>query len=281
MIYLCGIFLNESEFMENWLTQHYDWADKIVLIHGADVHYPRDRVTSEGFSLDDSEEIARSFPDPERKITVVRHGWAGDTSQPGSGKCVLRNEYAKRCTQDGYLIACDLDEFYTQEDQAEISRRLPLLDTYAVQFPTVHFWKNTSQVITGGYYDMGHWRFWKWSPGCNYRPGELAAHNFPRDPQRKFLQRKGRRNFRRQLIKGEGGYSHEGPCCYHFGFARNPKLIQAKNDYYLNRGEGKDRPETTRNRAAYFDQGTPAGCEVLPWAGALPEAFTRDRVESR
>src|SRR5579864_6796594 len=98
MISLAAICLNEEEFIADWLGYHYASFDRILIAEGADRNYPREAVTPDGLSRDRTAEIIGSFPDPEDKIRLFRHGWAGRKGSKDDrvpAKMVLRNVYAR------------------------------------------------------------------------------------------------------------------------------------------------------------------------------------------
>lgn len=270
------IVLNESEFIADNLRQHYDLFDKIVIVEGADVHYPLDRTTMSGLSIDDTAAIIQNFQtrhDPEGKITFIRHGIAGD-GREGHGKCVLRNIYAQQLQDADIFVHLDADEFYTCDNFARIIAEMEASPKYcAFQYPSIHFWKNREQVITGGYYDIQHFRFWRVQRGWHYGYTELASHNFPRASNGHYLQRQGKRMRKRNFTASAAGLSHDLPFCHHFGFARSAQAIADKNAYYANRGEVASRPQTVDSRRAWFADELPEGLQVHKWNGGLPEVY--------
>lgn len=264
------IVLNEEEFLERTLAQHYELADRIVIVEGADSLYPKERVTPDGLSIDATAEIVRSFPDPGRKIQFIQHGW---TNRGGEqAKCELRDRYAE-VTPDGILAVVDADEAYTESAWKAIMARIESEQAvYAWCYPFVHLWKNASQFITGGYYDIQHIRFWRWQKGMRYD----RNHNFP-EWRGQFVQRMGRRVHDRKLIPKDDGYDLQGPYGHHFGFMKQAQSIRDKTDYYRNRGECVTRPQTIQSREAWFQEELLLGHTIWKYAGQLPEKFAELR----
>lgn len=277
------IVLNEERFIGLNLAQHYDWLDRIVIVEGADRHYPHEAVTEEGLSRDRTAEIVRDFPDAAGKIQFIQHGWAGDDRE-GSGKVELRQRYAAELRQKAIFLHLDADEFYTRQDQkriGELVRQSPRV--WSFEFPQVHYWRDLTQIIVGGYYSIRHLRLFRKPAGASYRWTSLHSHNWPRTPRRglgplhwggKYLKRyKPRLRFDADLQqRPDGLWYHPGIACYHLGFCRSGDEIAAKNQYYARRGETRSQPETTRSRALFFDPSKQRGEKVLPWGGAIPEA---------
>ncbi len=259
------IVLNEADLLAVNLKNHYDMADKIVIVEGADKRFPN--ATPEGLSIDATAEVVRSFPDPAAKITFIQHGWADDKSE-------LRNRYCE-LAENGILIAVDADEFLSPLSAAMLLGRLRRLSgPGCVRIPHVHLWKNVRQCITGGYYSIPHHRSYRWVSGCRHPPQE---HNHPAFPDGKLLCRHKVEVIESSYLSGSGGFTLDSPYWLHLGFCKPPTQIADKNRFYLNRGEAQTRPGTTRDRAAWFEEGTPEGCEVRPWAGWIPEVEFVDR----
>ena len=281
------IVLNEEEYLEANLRQHYCWVDHLVIVEGADVHYPRDRVSESGLSLDRTAEIVRSFPDPDHKITFIQNGWAGD-GREGHGKTVLRDRYAehfRRFGLRGWLLHLDADEFFLQSDHAQISQWMQNAEQrgkWALRLPTVHFWHGFDRIVTGGYYDIDHVRFFRFQGDMAYRYSDEGSHNWPKFDDGTPVHRRGLVSCRRSLIScrnalslQHNGRDHDGPCCYHFGFAKSEQSVLDKTRYYENRGEGVSRPGTIADRRSWFvrDWDEAGGLCVFPWGGSIPEAL--------
>jgi hypothetical protein len=262
------IVLNEEECLERNLRQHYDFADRIVVVEGADRLYPKTRVTKDGLSVDRTAEIVRDFHDPDGKIRFVQHGWSSMTGE--HAKVELRNQYMRRL-EEGLLIVVDADEFYCHED-LRTAIGLMKTDRYAAMIvPQIHFWHDTTQFVTGSYYDVPHIRFWSVKPGDRYRKN----HNYV-ERRGVFLQKLGAlKKFHRVLVKRGLGYDFERPCCHHFGFTKSEQNVFDKFKYYDNRGEEVSRPKTFRSRFAWFEE-TLLKREKLSihrYGGVLPECF--------
>lgn len=260
----CSIVLNEAEYIYQNLQQHYDYCDRWIIVEGADRRYPSDAATADGLSIDATAELIRSFPDPRGKIQFVQHGWADNKEQ-------LRSVYAAQVPDTTKnVIVFDADEFLTHEHLGAILSGLEFMPgPGAWQIPHVHFWKSPQHIIKGGYFDVPHDRIYRWAPGCRYR----ANHNHPELPTGVLLQHLQHRRQSRQLITQGSGVVHPSLCWLHYGFVKAASNIAAKNQYYVARGEDTTRPQTTRNRAAWFDEQTPDGCTVLAWQGCYPEVL--------
>ncbi len=258
-----SIVLNEEQYMLANLLQHYDFCDEWVIVEGADVLYPKDRLTGCGLSVDKTASIIQDFAATHPKIKFIQHGW-------GQDKCALRNRYAE-LVKDGILIVFDADEFMTHASLTKVIAELQHWPSPGcLRIPHVHLWKDTNQIITGSYYDVPHNRCYRWAEESRY----MDNHNHPADLVGTPLH--SRRLMRRDRDLQERGdhVTHDAPCWLHYGFVKDPVEIAAKNLYYKNRGEATTRVETTRVRAAWFGDDPPAGCKLHRWIGPYPEVFT-------
>lgn len=265
-IFLGTIFLNEKKFLGLNLLQHYMFCDNWVLVEGACKGYPTRKVTEDGLSLDGSENQVRLFPDRYGKIEYIQHGWTEADGE--DAKSELRNRYISRCSHD-YLVVVDADEFYKHEDLSEALYCFNDESVYSVTLPQVHFWKNTSQFITGEYYDISHTRIYRYIPGAKY----IKNHNFP-EVNGTYIHGRGNKKYQRTVKNLPNGvFTYEEPRCYHMGFAKDFDDMRDKSDYYINRGEDVTRVTTTQSRAAWFDDNLPDKCRVRRWGGYLPEVL--------
>src|ERR1035437_445492 len=256
---LASICLNGEEFIESWLSYHYGSFDRIVICEGAARNYPRQAVTADGLSTDRTADLIRGFHDPEGKITLRQHGWAGPESSTDDrlpGKMDLRNT----CTEDaadGLVFSLDIDEFlhpFYVGDLAGLMERET--EATACAIPQLHLWQNPSRYITGGYADIPHFRLFRWRAGCGY----VENHDWPSDGNGEPLIA----NQLRPALHVLGGRL-AGPAIIHYGFCEGKTAMSEKNAYYLNRGEDATRPGTTSFRRAALEGRVPEGCKVHPY----------------
>jgi len=257
----CSIVLNEQEFLYQNLLQHYSLCDEWIIVEGCCKDYPTHNVTSEGLSGDATAEIIKSFPDPDNKIKFIQYGF---TEKDGEhGKSELRNQYAARIEETCVVVVIDADEFYLQAQLKEIIKVMKSGLYSCWRIPQLHFWRDLEHIIVGGYFNVPHNRVYNWRAPLLYE-GNHNHPEFPGGPYRKSD---------RSLNLTRKGASISVPHCFHLGFAKGSDNMRDKTDYYLNRGEKATRPETSQCREAWFNGRLPLQCEVLSWAGDLPEVF--------
>ena len=257
------IVLNEEEFIEKNLKQHYNWSHatvhQIIIIEGAVNLFPKRNITEGGLSTDRTAEIIKAFPDPEKKITFVQGYWKNKVEQ--------RNEYTKRVRDDtDYLLVIDCDEFYTQGNQFKITQLINNhKNIHSFQIPQIHLWKSFNRQVVGGYWAVPHTRLYKWSPGCQYDQN----HNEIIGPDGHNYHQRDAGYYQVQLNEAY---------CLHFGFFRSTKFCRDKQDFYYNRGEIQTRPMYSICREAWFDwkegDPLPRGTKLYPYNNEVPEVFS-------
>lgn len=259
-----SIVLNEEQYLGANLAQHYEYCDQWIIVEGSVEGYPRDRLTENGLSTDQTAEIVRSFPDPDKKIHFIQAGSV-------QNKEVLRSVYAEAMPGGTHtVIVFDADEFLRHKDLEDVLDRMKVWRIPgALRIPHLHFWRDPQQIVRGGYYDVPHNRIYRWARGARY----VKNHNHPERPDGVMLHSIQCKTFPLLLQPVEHGWCHPTPAFLHYGFCKSKENMQDKTDYYVARGEEITRPLTIRNRRAWFYDGVPDGCELLPWAGGQPEVF--------
>lgn len=116
----------------------YPHVDQITIVEGATMCRGRfdgdaTAYTKNGGSTDGTLEALFSLPDPSNKLEIVRSKgfW--------NGKTMMCQEAANRSTGD-YLWQIDCDEFYHEDNIAEILKVLDRERPDAMHFYAFHFW---------------------------------------------------------------------------------------------------------------------------------------------
>lgn len=270
---VCIIALNESEYIEYNLKQIYDWdcCHEIIIVEGSVQLYPKEHLSPDGLSGDGTTKILKDFPDPQNKITYVSGTFKDKVEQ--------RNEYAKRVSGT-HVLVLDADEFYATDSLEQLKRDVmenPSAELFAFNFSQnparrtyYHLWYNFKQHVVGGYWDVPHNRIYKWEPGTKYTG---ADHNHPTKPNGQKLIRYNVKTVETKAI------------CVHTGFAKIVENQKDKNQFYVNRGEGKEKdPAMRKRRQMYVDcrlayetwkpnKTLPHGAKILPYTLTLPESL--------
>src|SRR5512134_1673059 len=102
------IVFNGETFLHELLDSIYDFAYEIFGVEGPDQN-SLPMAGPDGGSTDRTVEILRSYPDPERKLRVIRGTWRDKDEQS--------NRYMDEVSGD-YIWQVDDDEIYKPEDLA-------------------------------------------------------------------------------------------------------------------------------------------------------------------
>src|SRR5262249_58359892 len=149
------IVFNGEPFLHELLESIYDFAYEIVVVEGPDQN-ALPMAGPDGGSTDRTLEILHSFPDPERKLRVIRGTWRDKDEQS--------NRYMQEVSGD-YIWQVDDDEIYKPQDLisvAEILREDPTIT--AVSFYWQNFFKGFDRVMVAEPpYEV--WRLFRLRPG--------------------------------------------------------------------------------------------------------------------
>ena len=153
------IVFNGDTFLKETLESIYDFAYEIIIVEGPD----RNAVCMagpDGGSSDSTMDILEHFPDPLKKIKIIRGTWQNKDEQS--------NRFISEATGD-YIWQVDDDEVYKEEDLFEVEELLindP--EITAVSFYWMNFFKNFQTVMVADPpYEV--WRLFKLKSGYRFR----------------------------------------------------------------------------------------------------------------
>jgi glycosyltransferase involved in cell wall biosynthesis len=153
------IVFNGETFLNEVLKSVYDFAYEIIIVEGPDRN-ALPMAGPDGGSNDRTIEILRTFPDPERKLKVIRGQWKDKDEQS--------NRYLTEARGD-YIWEIDDDEVYKPEDLEKIEKMLindP--ETTAVSFYWQNFFKSFKRVMVAEPpYEV--WRLFRLRPGYIFK----------------------------------------------------------------------------------------------------------------
>lgn len=278
---LATLCLNEMEWLPKLYEQHKDWPGMLrwVFVEAADRVYAEcnpDRVTSRGLSIDGTSDFLLGLTQRDARVVYIPHGFTGH-KEPDQGKCAARQRYLDTSDQvePDFVFVIDADEFYTLDHQWSIQA---IMEKDKVNtsfcFPHTHPWRPPSishkplfsYGVTGGLWDIGFVRGWKWSSGVCYR----ANHNHIESREGKTLCARMTDFRRRKRV----------PTCVHMGFCASLENRRPKHRYYAARGEGQGdgRGYHVKNRAEFEtwaenNNKLSHGARVSRYVGPIPECF--------
>lgn len=278
---LATLCLNEMEWLPKLYLQHKDWPalKKWVFVEAADVMYAKANpslVTKDGLSTDGTSEFLKALALEDERVIYIPYGFTS-AEDPAQGKVAARNAYMEAADeiQPYFVMVLDADEFYTRADQVRIVETMCRHTRYhAFRFGQREIWRPESIAdqplfqyqVTGQVFSVTHVRGWRWAHGVRYRDN----HNYLSFPNGERLTRALKRCDLNPAL----------PECIHLGFASKAIYRNAKNRYYVERGEGvtdhRQKYVDARNSFATWIPGAamPHGCEVIPYTGPIPEVFT-------
>jgi len=133
------IVFNGDYVLQENLETIYPYAHEIVIAEGPVAHYQKQGFTK---STDNTIDIIKSFPDPQKKIRLIHGPWAN--------KDAMCNAFLKPMTGD-YVWHVDADEIYRPLD---IERVVKYLDShmdscYSMSFKLCSFYGGLERQISG------------------------------------------------------------------------------------------------------------------------------------
>lgn len=237
------IVLNEERFIKKNIENLLRWNDlvRIVIVEGSDINYPKNNVTADGLSKDNTGNIINELVNKYDRILYVKKGFA-------NCKQDLRNEYINNVI-GSHLFVIDADEFYSHDDLNRLSHEVLASPNDIIQWEfqrdlikdnifggIVHFWHSLKHRVVGGYYSIPHQRIYRIVDGMKYD----TSHNHPSIYGKRYDEMRDR-------------WSKTSITCYHAGFMKDLKNMRDKQNYYYNRGEKKDRPMYSNTRELWFN----------------------------
>jgi len=212
------IVFNGDYILKQNLESLYPFAHQIVITEGPVKHYIQNGYTT---STDDTVSIIKSFPDPEKKITLIQGQWPE--------KDEMCNAYAQHLTGD-YVWHIDADEIYKKEDMEKVIKYLTdhQNDCYSMAFKFRSFYGGFERFISGFEENFETVRIQKIIPGKS----KWLTHR----PPTMIWPLTGKK------CRDMGHVDHfttdsYGIRIYHYSHVF-PKQVKAKMDYYKSWGGG-------------------------------------------
>lgn len=205
-----GIIIFNSDFvLKQVLDSIYPYMNQILISEGC-VKYWSDKGYTTSF--DKTNEILRNYPDPEKKITIVRGTYTEKTEQA--------NAYMKYVESDtDYVWNIDADEVFKGRDIETIINLLEKEKYTSVGFKSYSFYGGFDRYLTGFEQEHEFIRIRKYYPGAiwsNHRPPTI---DLPEGTEKKHLSYN-------ELAK-------IGIYMYHYSYVF-PRQVKEKVEYYEN-----------------------------------------------
>lgn len=146
------IVFNLDYFLRLVLEAIYPFASQILITEGPVEYYVNLGFTE---STDDTVKIIKSFPDPDRKITLIQGQWREKTEMMKA-----QTKHVRGDTTHAWMW--DADELYKEQDMRTIMRLLPEYDS--VGFPPNSFFGGFDRILGGFERRAEYVRIQRWSP---------------------------------------------------------------------------------------------------------------------
>ena len=221
------IVLNGEPFIEYNLISLYPHAHEILIVEGAVERFAH-AATSDGHSVDNTVDIIRAFPDPDKKIKLIQY----DGFWPEKDE--MSNAYMDACTGD-YIWQVDVDEFYKSEDIEKVRLLLTVEPGITqVNIKTINFWRGFASILQGATYIFGcdeFIRIFRYKPGYKY-----LTHRPPT-----LVDEKGQEYQHSRVVCAQELLDRCGVYIYHYSYVM-PNYVRNKANYYakMNWGGGHE-----------------------------------------
>jgi hypothetical protein len=165
MIDFCMIVFNGDYVLQENITSIYPFANKIIITEGPVSHYQKLGFTT---STDQTVEIIQSFPDPDKKITLIRGQWNEKDEMVKAQEQYYSGEY---------VWHIDSDEIYKSEDMANIIDYLVKTNCHSMAFRLYSFYGGFGRYISGFEENFEVTRIQKRGRWKTHRPPTMVMSN--------------------------------------------------------------------------------------------------------
>lgn len=205
-----GMIVFEGDYvLRECLEQIYPFADQILIAEGP-VQYWQDQGRTT--SLDDTNKILDSFPDPDNKLQVIHGQFREKDDQSNAYMSLIHDDI-------DYLWMIDSDEVYKTED---IKLMIQILKEYSpttVGVQSCSFYGGFSHYLTGFEQKRDNFlRIFKYEPNCTWKTHRPPTLNYKNLETQKH-------------IASDNLFESTGIQMYHYSYTF-PEQVRKKIDYY-------------------------------------------------
>jgi len=161
------IIFNTDFVLKECLSSVYDFADQILIAEGPVTFWQNQGYTT---SVDSTNEILHSFPDPNNKIKIVHRQYSEKDEQCNSYMSLLNNDI-------DYIWNLDSDEIFKKEDIDKLLTIIEQNNITSVAFKSLTFYGGFDHYLTGFEEAADFHRISKVYPGAKWathRPPTIA-----------------------------------------------------------------------------------------------------------
>jgi hypothetical protein len=205
-----GMIVFEGDYvLKECLTQLYPHVDQIVIAEGPVTFWQQQGRTT---STDATNQILASFPDPDKKLSVV-HGQFREKDDQSKA-------YINLIKPDtDYLWMVDSDEVYKTEDILKIKAFLAEETPTSVGVRSCSFYGGFDNTLTGFELKRDNFlRIFRYMHGCTWKSHRPPTIEYPVDIPRKH-------------VSSEELFHRTGVQMYHYSYVF-PRQVKTKTSYY-------------------------------------------------
>jgi len=249
------IILNGAVTLPYAVASVYKLVDEVLIVEGAVEHYAKanpEMVNPAGGSVDNTLEVIDSLPDPDGKIHLLDH------SRQWKHKQEMLNAITD-AVETKLFLKLDSDEIWHRHDLANVFKEFSMdlaLMTYRAGY--YHFWHGLDKIATESVWDVPMARIWRWQKDWSW----AGSFNYPIDSRGRAVNPP---TYKTTICHDKK--------IYHLNYAcQPPEVIQAKINYYANRGiEARVKDTWTNWKPEQVEiSPTHGGGKIVPFTGVLP-----------
>jgi hypothetical protein len=239
-----GMIVFEGDYvLTECLTQLYPHVDQIVIAEGPVTFWQKQGRTT---STDRTNQILDTFPDPDKKLSVV-HGQYAEKDDQSKAYIKLLKPYIE------YLWMVDSDEVYKTEDILKIKKFLADEKPTSVGVRSCSFYGGFTHHLTGFELKPDNFlRIFKYVDGCTWKSHRPPTIEYPSSIAKKH-------------ISSEELLAKTGVQMYHYSYVF-PRQVYTKTNYYTTFVAGGTIPDYFRS-------------VYMPWVTG--NVITRQSIERR
>jgi hypothetical protein len=220
-----GMIVFEGDYvLRECLEQLYPYVDQIVVAEGPVKFWQNQGRTT---STDETNSILDTFPDPEKKLSVVHGQFSEKDDQSRAYIELLKPDI-------DYLWMVDSDEVYTTRDILAVKRFLEEEKPTSVGVRSCSFYGGFGHYLTGFELKTDNFlRIFRYMPGCTWKSHRPPTIQYPADIPRKH-------------VNSDEFFAKTGVQMYHYSYVF-PRQVQTKTSYYKTFVANGTIPEYYRN----------------------------------
>lgn len=205
-----GMIVFEGDYvLRECLEQLYPHVDQIVVAEGPVKFWQNQGRTT---STDETNAILDTFPDPEKKLSVVHGQFSEKDDQSRAYIELLKPDI-------DYLWMVDSDEVYRTRDILAVKRFLEEEAPTSIGVQSCSFYGGFGHYLTGFELKTDNFlRIFRYMPGCTWKSHRPPTIDYPTEIPRKH-------------VNSDEFFAKTGVQMYHYSYVF-PRQVYTKTSYY-------------------------------------------------